>query len=139
MALGDLTPAQQRLLTALGESGLTEDFYLSGGTALSAFYLHHRKSADIDLFTRKPIDVHRVLKFVNALSERPAHPRRIHDRLGFIIELMGESLRIEFVRYDFEPIEDPVARFGTLRVDGCRDILANKLSAMVDASEKTNQ
>jgi len=30
---------------------ITENFFITGGTALSVFYLHHRVSEDIDLFS----------------------------------------------------------------------------------------
>ena len=49
-----LTPLQQQVLVALFDSGLAErGYYLTGGTALSAFYLQHRYSDDLDFFTRK--------------------------------------------------------------------------------------
>jgi len=35
------------------ESEITKRFYLTGGTALSEFYLKHRLSEDIDLFTKE--------------------------------------------------------------------------------------
>lgn len=44
-----LTPAQSALLAAFFER--TRDFFLTGGTALAGFYLGHRVSADLDLFT----------------------------------------------------------------------------------------
>ncbi|MBI3956224.1 nucleotidyl transferase AbiEii/AbiGii toxin family protein [Candidatus Gottesmanbacteria bacterium] len=34
---------------------LTRWYYLTGGTALSEFYLHHRLSEDIDFFTRSEV------------------------------------------------------------------------------------
>jgi len=35
------------------ESEITKRFYLTGGTALAEFYLKHRLSEDIDLFTEE--------------------------------------------------------------------------------------
>lgn len=32
---------------------LAKNFYLTGGTALAAFYLHHRYSEDLDFFSGK--------------------------------------------------------------------------------------
>ena len=49
-----LTPLQRRVLTSFFQKGLGErGFYLTGGTALAEFYLHHRYSDDLDFFTRK--------------------------------------------------------------------------------------
>jgi hypothetical protein len=135
VALGDLTPAQRRLLDRLLESELVDRFYLSGGTALSAFHLHHRKSDDLDLFARDPFDTQAVLRLVNAVGDGPAVPRRVHDRLGFLLSVGGEPLRVEFVRYQFDHLQAPEPRYGRLGVDGLRDILANKLSAMVERTE----
>src|SRR2546428_1111807 len=49
-----LTPLQQQVLVALFDNGLADrGYYLTGGTALSAVYLQHRYSDDLDFFTRK--------------------------------------------------------------------------------------
>jgi predicted nucleotidyltransferase component of viral defense system len=131
----DLTAAQRAFLEAFMKSGLSSDYYLSGGTALSAFYLHHRLSEDLDFFTRGVVDSAAVLRVVSSIAEGPVVPRRTADRFGFIVPLGGETLRVEFVRYDHPTIEAPTPKLGALRVDGLRDILANKLSALVDRNE----
>lgn len=41
-----LTQFQQPLLKTIGRSPLASDFYLTGGTALAAFFLRHRQSED---------------------------------------------------------------------------------------------
>ena len=49
---------QQTLLNELLSIGLISDnFFLKGGTALSVFYLHHRVSEDLDLFTTNDIEL----------------------------------------------------------------------------------
>lgn len=133
--MGDLTSAQRRFLDHLLEAELADTFYLSGGTALSAFHLHHRRSDDLDLFSRHPFDATEVVHLVNAIAEDEPIPRRVADRLGFLVQVAGEPLRVEFVHYEFDWIEQPVPRYHGLRVDGLRDILANKLSAMVERTD----
>lgn len=133
--MNDLTEAQRIFLEAFTKSGLASEYYLSGGTALSAFHLHHRVSEDLDFFTRGPVDSAAVLRLVSSVAEGPVVPRRIADRFGFIVPLAGERVRVEFVRYDHPAVEPPTPRLGALRVDGLRDILANKLSALVDRNE----
>ena len=49
-----LTPLQRRLLHEIGRSPLSGDFYLSGGTALAAFYLQHRYSLDMNRVIAPP-------------------------------------------------------------------------------------
>jgi len=45
-----LTAEQKSLLLAFSRSELRSSFCLTGGTCLSAFYLFHRLSEDLDLF-----------------------------------------------------------------------------------------
>lgn len=46
-----LTSLQEEVLRIFDETEEAELFYLTGGTALAAFYLQHRLSRDLDLFT----------------------------------------------------------------------------------------
>ena len=131
----DLTPAQHQFLEALAKNELGALYYLSGGTALGAFHLHHRRSDDLDFFSRESIDFTAVLRFVESVADGPVIPRRVHDRLGLIVPMSGETLRVEFVKYDHPAIEPPTPRVGALCVDGLRDILANKLSAIIERAE----
>lgn len=135
MTIGELTRGQRAFLDHLLGSELVESLYLSGGTALAAFHLHHRNSEDLDLFSRHRIDGTAIVRVVTAISERDPIPHRIQDRLGFIVQVAGAPLRVEFVHYDFDPVEPPLPRYGALRVDGLRDILANKLSAILERTE----
>ena len=52
-----LTLLQYNLLKQLANSELNQVFFLAGGTALSAFFLHHRYSEDLDFFTEQPEQV----------------------------------------------------------------------------------
>lgn len=47
MGEGILEPRQVAFLDAVKTSPLAARFYLGGGTALSAFYLHHRRKAEV--------------------------------------------------------------------------------------------
>ena len=46
-----LTPLQASVLESFFATAAGQQFYLTGGTALAAFHLHHRASVDLDLFT----------------------------------------------------------------------------------------
>ncbi len=48
---GILTPLQFEVLRRFFAGDVSKQFFLTGGTALAAFYLHHRLSDDLDLFT----------------------------------------------------------------------------------------
>jgi len=54
MARTILSPNQTRLLEIIAnDKEICHRFYLTGGTALAEFYLHHRLSEDLDFFFRK--------------------------------------------------------------------------------------
>jgi predicted nucleotidyltransferase component of viral defense system len=48
---GILTDLQKEILLIFSKIPDSNNFYLTGGTALSEFYLGHRKSFDLDIFT----------------------------------------------------------------------------------------
>lgn len=62
-----LSKDAKQALAALGHSGILDDAYLAGGTAL-ALRLGHRISVDLDFFTRKEFDERRFAERMNALS-----------------------------------------------------------------------
>ncbi len=63
-----LTPFQGEFLKAFSRTDLNAAFYLTGGTALSAFYLQHRLSEDLDFFTSDPGIFHRVPRVIESLA-----------------------------------------------------------------------
>ncbi|NUO82117.1 nucleotidyl transferase AbiEii/AbiGii toxin family protein [candidate division KSB1 bacterium] len=63
-----LTTSQNSFLTEFFQ--LTQDFYLTGGTALSAYYLQHRYSEDLDLFTSNELFFQNAESLVGAVSAK---------------------------------------------------------------------
>lgn len=58
MAKKILSSQQQLLLDLISEQkDITNNFYLSGGTALAEYYLHHRLSEDLDFFTFEEVGI----------------------------------------------------------------------------------
>ena len=136
-----LTPLQASLLREIGGSPLKDLFYLTGGTALSAFHLGHRYSEDLDFFTPDPTAVERVPPFLQeiarALNAEITFTRRLDSFLdGFLLSSSGERVEMDFAQespFRLEPThldED----FG-IQVDGVIDIAANKLSALFGRAE----
>ena len=58
----------ERVLKKIAESGISEGFYLAGGTAL-ALELGHRKSEDLDWFSAKPFSNDQIKKKLSDLGE----------------------------------------------------------------------
>lgn len=113
-------------------------FYLTGGTALAEYYLHHRKSEDLDFFTDKEFDDKKLDLFiekVKAIMKPKAVTRqRIYDRLAYIFDFDKELLKAEFVKYEFKNIK-PEKILGKIKVADIYDIAINKLFTILDRNE----
>lgn len=117
-------------------SPLREHFYLTGGTALSAFYLQHRHSEDLDFFTELEVDLEFVLGFLRTTPNvvNIQHERKYDRRLFLLHYHRQRTMKVEFTKYPFPPLEPHLAVEG-VQVDSCRDILANKLIALTDRKD----
>lgn len=135
-----LTPAQGAVLRLLGEqTDLRDQYVLSGGTALAAFHLHHRRSDDLDFFSLERVDDLRVRRFVEECRELigtgAIEANRLYDRHLFLLPLPDTStLKLEFTQYPYPALAAPSEHDG-VRVESLRDIAADKLAAMLDRFE----
>ncbi|MBM4332529.1 MAG: nucleotidyl transferase AbiEii/AbiGii toxin family protein [Deltaproteobacteria bacterium] len=131
-----LTGLQREILNLFGGLPDKEAFYLTGGTALSAFYLKHRQSQDLDFFT----DVEGlILPFSQKIESALGKKRlRVERRRGFssFVEISASSARETTIilfsldsPFRFEPAFFP-AEFPGVKVDSLMDIAANKLLAL---------
>ena len=131
MASDVLTPLQQSVLTELfGDPWLHDHFYLTGGTALAAYYLRHRRSDDLDLFTHDD-----VLNGIDGLL------RSYLVRTGWRVEQTGKAPR--FLRYrlndelQLDFVVDVPFRVGSpqridaVMVDSLKNIAVNKVCAIL--------
>ena len=114
-------------------------FFLTGGTALSAFYLQHRYSEDLDLFTldsdafdRVPLyaadTATRLTAFVASLQTAPQFHR-------YKLSRKGESVIVDFVREVVPQISEKKNRFEGIIVDTLEDITANKVCTVISRAE----
>jgi predicted nucleotidyltransferase component of viral defense system len=136
-----LTPFQQQLLKSIGGSPIRDQFYLTGGTALSAFYLHHRYSEYLDLFTADPLAVTRVAPVLQDIAKNLNAQISFTRTLGSFLECFFEGDSGERVKMDFAQ-DSPYRLQPTLldieydvNVDNATDIACNKLSALFDRAE----
>jgi predicted nucleotidyltransferase component of viral defense system len=124
-----LYPLQDVVMKIMGE--LENPFYLTGGTALSRFFLHHRYSDDLDFF------VNRDMNFKD-------HADIFIDKLSKDHKLSIDIRTNDFVRFDIvendillkiKLINDVAYHYGEFTHDKCRidnveNILSNKISAI---------
>lgn len=131
-----LTEQQKILLRRFTAWPHASVFYLTGGTALSAFYLRHRSSEDLDFFTEGDLETELILTFLRSIPEfLELKLERKFDRKIFLISFLGgDQLRAEFTKYPFKAI-NPFKTVEGIQVDSMHDILANKLMALTDRKD----
>ncbi len=108
---------------------LKENFVLGRGTCLSAFYLAHRKSEDLDFFEKNISYSFKEIE--NILSKRfknfKAH--RTLDRKIFFIN----NCKVEFVPNYFKRINSPIKNKNfNIFIESIEDVAGSKIIAITD-------
>lgn len=131
-----LTTHQKDFLCAFSKSDLRDLFRLTGGTALSAFYLGHRLSEDLDFFSTEKIPFYIVEDFLKSLNfiDTISHTRLFDRNIFTLILKNGKVLKTEFTYYPLKNLEDTNIIDG-LQVDSFLDIVVNKLCAIADRTD----
>ncbi len=130
-----LTPLHVRVLeTLFNDSSFANLFYLTGGTALSAFYLLHRESEDLDFFTHEPLP-EQLVSAMQTLLVRKVNSIKVLKRTPtFIRWEVDEVLKLDCV-------QDVAVRFGVpkiidgIRVDTEENIAVNKVCTILGRLE----
>jgi len=129
--------AQREVLsTIIGLRLIAENFFITGGTTLSVFYLHHRVSEDIDFFS---------IGF-REMNQVDTNLKRIFQRDLSLIQSSPEfySYLIRGVKVDFvfdslsTADERPLVNLkagGKVFVDTLANMASNKLTALASRSE----
>jgi len=130
-----LTEKQELLISHLPEE-IQTNFYLTGGTALSAFYLGHRLSEDMDFFTDAEEKMAPIEFLTGIIRSLPSldhlHFERLFDRRIFVATFKdNQILKVEFTSYPFKSLDDRL-RVGKLVVDSLLNLITGKLFAMAD-------
>lgn len=126
-----LTKNQQTLLDEISKNkGITDAFYLGGGTALAEYYLKHRLSEDLDFFSEKEFDAQAIFIFFKqhkkALKIKKIDYQQSFNRNLFFIHIDDEIIKTEFTYFPFPRIETTVKK-NNLKIDSVLDIAVNKV------------
>ena len=117
------------LLTALMQDEVLKDFALVGGTALS-FYMGHRKSVDLDLFSQRIFQVDKLRD-------------HLYEKYGFTtlnmadVTLIGmiDDINVDCIYYKY-PLVEPVNEIEEIRLTSMPDIAAMKLTAIAQSGTR---
>jgi hypothetical protein len=134
-----LTPLQASVLERFFTAEVSQHFYLTGGTALAAFHLHHRMSVDLDLFTLDDLALREADVLLPQLAadvrcHLGAVRRTEHFREIFLEPETGDALKIDLVR-DSGPQYGEHSRVNQIVVDSIENIGANKITAILGRTE----
>ncbi len=130
-----LTKRQSALLGLLSsQSYIQSSFYLSGGTALSEYYLNHRLSEDLDFFSLQEVEP-KVIQIILRAIKPKLHFQKVtfensFNRNLFFLHFQDEVIKTEFTYYPFEQIEKPKSVDG-LKIDSLIDIAVNKTDTIL--------
>ncbi|OGH64141.1 MAG: hypothetical protein A2821_02545 [Candidatus Magasanikbacteria bacterium RIFCSPHIGHO2_01_FULL_41_23] len=127
-----LSENQRKLLKIIGNNkNICQYFYLTGGTALAEFYLHHRLSEDLDFFSEEEIDSQIVFAFLKSIQKsagiKKIDAQQSFNRNLFFLHLPdGDVIKTEFTYFPFPRIEKK-NKIDNLLVDSVLDIAVNKI------------
>jgi len=128
-----LYPLQDAVFKSIGS--INNDFYLTGGTALSRLYLKHRYSDDLDFFVNRSANFKQQVNFILDCLKRD---KLIYQTGAISDEFLRILIRQEDVVLKIDFVNDVEAHFGSLknceglfpRVDSWQNILSNKICAL---------
>ena len=134
-----LTKTQISLLKALGEDGfIGRKFYLTGGTALAGFYLHHRYSEDLDFFSEDEFDISQINVALKKLREKLGISKidfqQSYNRNLFFLHFGSKVVKTEFTYFPFPRLERGKKEYG-IQIDSLIDIAANKLFSVYQRTQ----
>ena len=128
---------QNTVLKAL--SGKIDDFYLTGGTALSLFYFQHRISLDLDFFTPR-FSYKRIREIITYLKTSLKKEIKLtaqslkKDKTRMMVYQIyitpGDILRVDFVEDVLPLVKQPKIVEG-VKVLSLEDIYLRKIYAVV--------
>jgi hypothetical protein len=135
---GILTPLQQDCLARFFAVPVGQRFWLTGGTALAAFYFHHRVSDDLALFTLDETALTAIIQPLHDIAAELGYgltTTRLSDYfLQAVLTGEGSSLKLDLVR-DVEPQFRERHICDEIVVDSLDNIAANKVTAILGRAD----
>lgn len=133
------TPLQKFIFNEFSkDKKLVSQFYFTGGTALSAIYLGHRKSEDLDFFSDQEFDysitdnfIEKIAKFKNLQIRLTQHER---VRIFELVKGGKVGIKVDFAFYPYKRLEKGVSVSG-VKIDSLFDIATNKLQTIINRTE----
>jgi len=136
---GLLTPLQRACLAAFAGLPDQAHFYLSGGTALAEFYLGHRLSFDLDLFTPEEALILPTSYLIETTAPRYGLQVSVIRRFATSVELVigrdQDQVRVDLALDSPFRLEPPSPTEIGVMVNSYRDLVVDKLLAYYGRAE----
>jgi len=134
-----LNKEQKSILDGLKENQLIRsNFYFTGGTALSEFYLQHRYSEDLDFFSENIFDHQLILSMMNNLKRKYKfrfESESVEQVYMFYLEFQsGIQIKVDFNTYPYKRLKKGSLING-IYVDSLLDIAVNKLLTITQRND----
>jgi predicted nucleotidyltransferase component of viral defense system len=136
-----LTNLQKKILHSLSLLPDKEAFYLTGGTALSAVFLKHRRSNDLDFFTNIEELIRPLSQKLEASLKKEVFKvetlRGFHSFVELSVSSGNDSAVVHFALdspFRFEQPSD-FDEIPGIKIDSLIDIATNKLLALFGRAE----
>lgn len=128
---------QRDVLLRLSRNEIIKNsFFLTGGTALSVFYLHHRRSIDIDLFSVNPPPFDRLEAWMK--NEWPKGYTTLIKE-PYILSVFIDEVKVDLVHdgmsFNDQKILYPIDTHHSVFVDTIKNIASNKFCTLVGRQE----
>ncbi len=126
---------------AKDKKAITDRFFLTGGTALSEFYLHHRLSEDLDFFSTldvstqdiDPIIVGYINQYKGATFTRTQYFGLYRYQIQFSD---GDTLKMDFNHFYFDQINHGT-KYGNLEIASLWDITVDKTYLILGSNPRS--
>ena len=136
---GLLSPTQKAFVAAFAELQDQYRFYLTGGTALSEFYLGHRVSYDLDFFTSEEDLIVPLSYQIEKACSRHALEVSVIRRFGTFVEFLvasgEEQVRVDLALDSPFRFAPPILSNLGILVNDEKDLKVDKLLAYYGRAE----
>ena len=130
-----LLPYQQKILRLFFEADFAKPFFLTGGTALAAFYLAHRESKDFDFFSFEPFETEALNQAIKTLARQMQAAVSVKIASETYHEIYLENKQEKWIQR-IDIVQEPPVHFGKIetidgvKVDSLENIGSNKILAI---------
>ena len=111
--------------------GVEDEFYLTGGTALSRFYQEKRYSDDLDFFTNSSTRFNFAVKNILAELSKEFTIENELDSRDFVRIKVNGLLQVDFVNDRVPRYKEPRVLENGYKIDTIENILSNKITAVI--------